>query len=52
VYLDTPNRGRLAEVPHAHGMTLRVLSALPSSLIDSSSDPDRNGILQDPLYGF
>src|SRR5262249_9559724 len=45
--------GRLAEVPGTHGMTLsgtlRVLSALPFSLIDSSSDPDRNGILQDPL---
>jgi carboxypeptidase family protein len=45
--------GRLAEVPHTHGMTLsgtlRVLSALPFSLIDSNSDPDRNGILQDPL---
>src|SRR5262249_50044682 len=45
--------GRLAEVPRTHGMTLsgtlRVLSALPFSLIDSNSDPDRNGILQDPL---
>jgi len=29
--------------------TMRVLSGLPFSLIDSNSDPDRNGILQDPL---
>jgi hypothetical protein len=45
--------GRISEVPHTHGMTLsgtmRVLSGLPFSLIDSNSDPDRNGILQDPL---
>lgn len=45
--------GRISEVPRTHGMTLsgtlRILSGLPFSLIDSSSDPDRNGILQDPL---
>jgi hypothetical protein len=29
--------------------TLRMLSGTPFSLIDSSSDPDRNGILADPL---
>jgi len=29
--------------------TLRLLSGLPFTLIDSSSDPDRNGILFDPL---
>ena len=41
--------GRIVEVPRTHGMTLsgtlRMLSGLPFSLIDSSSDPDRNGIL-------
>ena len=45
--------GRLSEVPHTHGMTLsgtlRILSGLPFSLIDSNIDTDRNGILQDPL---
>ena len=45
--------GRVSEVPHTHGMTLsgtmRVLSGLAMSLIDTSSDPDRNGILADPL---
>jgi hypothetical protein len=45
--------GRIAEVPHTHGMTLsgtlRMLSGLAFSLYDSSSDPDRNGILMDPL---
>jgi hypothetical protein len=45
--------GRVVEVPRTHGMTLsatlRLLSGLPFTLIDSSSDPDRNGILQDPL---
>jgi hypothetical protein len=45
--------GRLVELPRTHGMTLsgtvRMLSGLPMSLIDSSSDPDRNGILVDPL---
>lgn len=45
--------GRISEVPRTHGMTLsgtlRVLSGTPFSLIDSSSDPDRNGILADPL---
>jgi hypothetical protein len=44
---------RLSEVPHTHGMTLsgtlRMLSGLPFSLIDSNIDADRNGILQDPL---
>ena len=45
--------GRISEVPRTHGMTLsgtmRVLSGLAMSLIDTSSDPDRNGILADPL---
>jgi Carboxypeptidase regulatory-like domain len=45
--------GRISDVPRTHGMqvsgTLRVLSGLPFSLIDSSGDPDRNGILMDPL---
>jgi hypothetical protein len=45
--------GRIVEVPRTHGMTLsatlRILSGTAFSLIDSSSDPDRNGILQDPL---
>jgi hypothetical protein len=45
--------GRIAEVPHTHGMTLsgtlRMLSGLAFSLYDSNSDPDRNGILMDPL---
>jgi hypothetical protein len=45
--------GRLAEVPHTHGMTLsatlRVLSGTAFTLIDTSSDPDRNGLLTDPL---
>ena len=29
--------------------TLRMLSGLAMSLIDTNSDPDRNGILADPL---
>jgi len=45
--------GRVSEVPHTHGMTLsgtlRMLSGLAMSLIDTNSDPDRNGILADPL---
>ena len=45
--------GRIGEVPRTHGMTLsgtlRVLSGLPFSLVDTSTDPDRNGILVDPL---
>jgi hypothetical protein len=45
--------GRIAEVPRTHGMTLsgtlRMLSGLAMSLIDTNSDPDRNGILADPL---
>jgi hypothetical protein len=40
-------------VPHTKGMTLsgtlRLLSGLPFTLVDTSSDPDRNGILFDPL---
>jgi hypothetical protein len=45
--------GRISDVPHTRGMTLsatmRILSGTAFSLIDSSSDPDRNGILADPL---
>jgi len=45
--------GRLAEVPHTHGMTLsatlRILSGTAFTLIDTNSDPDRNGLLTDPL---
>src|SRR5262249_51087985 len=41
--------GRLAEVPRTKGMTLsgtlRILSGLPFTLIDSNIDADRNGIL-------
>src|SRR4029077_8548686 len=41
------------EVPHTKGMTvsatLRLLSGLPFTLNDTSSDPDRNGQLFDPL---
>ena len=41
------------EIPRTHGLTLsgtlRLLSGSPFSLINSASDPDRNGILQDPL---
>lgn len=41
------------EIPHTHGMTLsgtlRLLSGLPFTLINTSSDPDRNGQLFDPL---
>jgi hypothetical protein len=41
------------EVPGTHGMTLsatlRMLSGLPFTLYDTSSDPDRNGQLFDPL---
>src|SRR5205807_483082 len=43
------------EVPRTHGMTLsgalRMLSGLPFTLVDTSSDPDRNGQLFDPLPG-
>jgi hypothetical protein len=45
--------GRISDVPRTHGMTLsatmRMLSGTAFSLIDTSSDPDRNGILADPL---
>ena len=41
------------EVPRTKGMTvsatLRLLSGLPFTLNDTSSDPDRNGQLFDPL---
>lgn len=41
------------EIPRTHGLTLsgtlRLLSGLPFTLIDTSSDPDRNGLLVDPL---
>jgi Carboxypeptidase regulatory-like domain/TonB dependent receptor-like, beta-barrel len=41
------------ELPHTRGMTLsatlRLLSGLPFTLNDTSSDPDRNGQLFDPL---
>jgi hypothetical protein len=42
-----------AEVPGTGGLTcslvLRALSGLPLTIQDTSSDPDRNGILFDPL---
>jgi len=45
--------GRIVEVPHTHGMTLsatlRLLSGTAFTLINTSSDPDRNGQLTDPL---
>jgi len=45
--------GRISEVPHTPGMTLsgalRLLSGTAFTLIDTSSDPDRNGQLTDPL---
>jgi len=45
--------GRITDVAHTHGMTLsatlRLLSGTAFSLIDTSSDPDRNGQLTDPL---
>lgn len=41
------------EVPKTKGMTLsttiRLLSGLPFTIMNTSSDPDRNGILFDPL---
>ena len=41
------------EIPRTHGMTvsgtLRLLSGLAFTLVDTSSDPDRNGVLFDPL---
>jgi hypothetical protein len=41
------------EMPHTHGMilsgALRLLSGLPFTLNDTSSDPDQNGQLFDPL---
>jgi len=41
------------EVPHTKGMTvaatLRMLSGLPFSIINTATDPDRNGVLFDPL---
>jgi len=41
------------EVPHTFGMTLagtlRMMSGLPFTIINTSVDPDRNGILFDPL---
>lgn len=45
--------GRIVEVPGTRGMTLsgtlRLLSGTAFTLIDTSSDPDRNGQLTDPL---
>ncbi len=42
-----------ARVPHTGGLTfstvVRALSALPFTLQDTSADPDRNGVLFDPL---
>jgi carboxypeptidase family protein len=41
------------EIPHTHGMTasgtLRMLSGTAFTLVDTTSDPDRNGVLFDPL---
>jgi hypothetical protein len=41
------------EVPRTKGLTLsgtlRMMSGLPFSIINTSTDPDRNGILFDPL---
>ena len=41
------------EVPHTYGMTvagtLRMMSGLPFTIMNTSVDPDRNGILFDPL---
>jgi outer membrane receptor protein involved in Fe transport len=41
------------EVPHAFGMTvagtLRMMSGLPFTIMNTATDPDRNGILFDPL---
>jgi hypothetical protein len=41
------------EVPHTWGMTvagtLRMMSGLPFTILNTSTDPDRNGILFDPL---
>ena len=41
------------EVPHAFGMTvagtLRMMSGLPFTIMNTAVDPDRNGILYDPL---
>ena len=42
-----------AEVPHTFGMTLagtlRMMSGLPFTIINTATDPDRNGVLFDPL---
>jgi len=42
-----------AEVPHTFGMTLagtlRMMSGLPFTIINTSTDPDQNGVLFDPL---
>ncbi|PYR28735.1 MAG: hypothetical protein DMF98_02050, partial [Acidobacteria bacterium] len=44
------------EIPRTRGMTvsgtLRLLSGLAFTLVDTSSDPDRNGVLFDPLPAF
>jgi hypothetical protein len=41
------------EVPHTHGMTLsgtlRLLSGLPFTIMNTAIDADRNGVLFDPL---
>jgi hypothetical protein len=41
------------EIPHAWGMTvagtLRMMSGLPFTIMNTAVDPDRNGILFDPL---
>ncbi len=56
--LDTDRRHNLviagtALVPHTGGLTFswvaRALSGLPFSLIDSTTDPDRNGAFAEPL---
>jgi hypothetical protein len=41
------------EIPHTRGLTasgtLRMLSGTAFTLVDTTSDPDRNGVLFDPL---
>jgi outer membrane receptor protein involved in Fe transport len=41
------------EVPHMFGMTLagtlRMMSGLPFTIMNTATDPDRNGVLFDPL---
>ena len=41
------------EIPHTGGMTaaatLRMMSGLPFTILNTATDPDRNGMLFDPL---